>query len=105
MIKGRLRDVFVTLILNEFEYSLSQHSTALTISACSSVEFCPAPVCSMTKRKQYVRQAQDFVSEELVVALLEKPSYDFSEIFTAVYEKLRARNAAGGGKEMLRLRV
>jgi len=59
----------------------------------------------MTKRKQYIRHAQDFVSEELVVALLEKPSYDFNEIFMAVYEKLRARNAAGGGKEMLRLRV
>jgi hypothetical protein len=59
----------------------------------------------MTKRKQYVRHAQDFVSEELVAVLLEKPSYDFHEVFAAVYEKLRARNSAGGGKEMLRLRV
>jgi len=59
----------------------------------------------MTKRKQYVRQTQDFVSEELVAALLEKPSYDFNELFAAIYEKLRARNAAGGGKEMLRLRL
>jgi hypothetical protein len=59
----------------------------------------------MTKRKQYVRHTQDFVSEELVAALLENDSYDFSELFAAVYEKLKARNAAGGGKEMLRLRL
>ena len=59
----------------------------------------------MSKRKQYVRHTQDFVSEELVPLLLEKKSYDFSEMFEAVHAKLRARNAAGGGKEMLRLRV
>jgi len=59
----------------------------------------------MIKRKTYVRSAQDFVSEEMVTALLDRPSYTFNELFDAIHEKLRARNAAGGGKEMLRLRV
>ena len=40
-----------------------------------------------------------------MAALLEKNSYDFSELFAAVHEKLKARNTAGGGKEMLRLRI
>ncbi len=48
---------------------------------------------------------QDFVSDEMAVALLEKRSYDFSELFDAVHAKLRVRNATGSGKEMLRLRV
>jgi hypothetical protein len=59
----------------------------------------------MIKRKQYIRQTRDFVSEELLTALLEKPSYDFSELFDVIHAKLKARNAAGGGKEMLRLRI
>jgi hypothetical protein len=48
---------------------------------------------------------QDFVSEEMGVALLEKKSYDFGELFEVVHAKLRVRNATGSGKEMLRLRI
>ena len=48
---------------------------------------------------------QDFVSEEMAVALLEKGTYDFGELFEAVHAKLRVRNATGSGKEMLRLRI
>ena len=48
---------------------------------------------------------QDFVSEEMAVALLEKSTYDFGELFEAVHAKLRVRNATGSGKEMLRLRI
>ena len=59
----------------------------------------------MIKRKTYARPTQDFVSEEMVAVLLDKVSYSFNELFDAVHEKLRARNAAGGGKEMLRLRM
>jgi hypothetical protein len=61
----------------------------------------------MTKRQNQFRhrQRRDFVAEELVAALFEKTSYDFSELFQAVYGKLRARDATSGGEEMLRLRV
>ena len=59
----------------------------------------------MNKRKNHVRPALDFVSEEMVTALLKKPSYDFNGLFEEVHARLRARNAAGSGKEMLRLRV
>ena len=59
----------------------------------------------MMKQKSYFRHKRDLVSEEMVVALLDKPSYEFSELFPVVHEKLRARNAASGGEEMLRLRV
>ena len=45
------------------------------------------------------------MSEEIVTALLVKPSYDFHELFRAVHETLRARKAANGGEEVLRLRV
>ena len=59
----------------------------------------------MNTRKGQFRPAQDFVSEEMVTALLKEGSYDFNELFGVVYEHLRARKAAGSGKEMLRLRV
>lgn len=59
----------------------------------------------MNKRKGQFRPAQDFVSEEMVAALLKDTSYDFNELFEVVHAHLRARNAAGSGKEMLRLRV
>ncbi len=59
----------------------------------------------MMKRKTYFRYRPDLVSEELVAALLGKNSYEFSDLFQAIYEKLRARNATSGGEEMLRLRV
>ena len=48
---------------------------------------------------------QDFVSEEMGVALLEKSLYDFGGLFEVVHAKLRLRNATGSGKEMLRLRI
>ncbi|EDY16642.1 hypothetical protein CfE428DRAFT_5755 [Chthoniobacter flavus Ellin428] len=60
---------------------------------------------SMNKRKNHFRPGLDFVSEEMVAALLKKPSYDFNGLFEEVLNRLRARNAAGSGKEMLRLRV
>lgn len=59
----------------------------------------------MNKRKGQFRPSQDFVSEEMVAALLKDASYDFNELFAVVHEHLRARNAAGSGKEMLRLRM
>ena len=59
----------------------------------------------MNKQKNHFRATQDFVSEEMVTALMKKTSYDFNELFEAVHARLRTRNATGSGKEMLRLRI
>ena len=37
--------------------------------------------------------------------LSRRASYEFKELFDIVHENLRARNAASGGEEMLRLRA
>ena len=49
---------------------------------------------------------RDLVTEELVAALSKKgSSFEFKQLFDVVHERLRARNAASGGEEMLRLRA
>lgn len=59
----------------------------------------------MQKKSGFARRLPDLVTEELVAALKKKSSYEFKELFEIVYDKLRARNAASGGEEMLRLRA
>ena len=53
----------------------------------------------------FSRRTPDNVTEELVVALSSSKSYEFKALFTVIHEALRARNAASGGEEMLRLRA
>ena len=57
------------------------------------------------KKSSFSRRLPDFVTEELVVVLSRKTSYEFKQLFDIVYENLRARNATSGGEEMLRLRA
>lgn len=45
------------------------------------------------------------MTEELVTVLSQKTSFEFKQVFELVHENLRARNAASGGEEMLRLRA
>ena len=52
----------------------------------------------MNKPRNRFRPTQDFVSEEMIAALLKKTSYDFNELFAVVHAHLRARNAAGSGQ-------
>ena len=40
-----------------------------------------------------------------MAALSKKTSFEFKQLFDVVHERLRARNAASGGEEMLRLRA
>ena len=47
----------------------------------------------------------DNVTEELVAVLSTRASFEFKPLFDIVLLKLRERNAASGGEEMLRLRV
>lgn len=53
----------------------------------------------------FTRRGPDNVTEELVAVLSQPKSYEFKALFLLVHEALRARNAASGGEEMLRLRA
>ena len=58
-----------------------------------------------TKRTRFSRRLPDHVTDELVTALMKKKTYEFNDLFEAVYENLKLRNAVSGGEEMLRLRA
>jgi hypothetical protein len=59
----------------------------------------------VTKYGGFTRRGPDNLTEELAVALSTKVSYEFKALFEIIHENLRARNAASGGEEMLRLRA
>src|SRR6266850_2841530 len=61
----------------------------------------------MSKRStiSFKRRAPDLITEELVAVLSSKRWFEFKPLFVIVLGKLRARNAASGGEEMLRLRA
>jgi len=54
--------------------------------------------------KTFSRRAPDIITEELVAAFASKTTYEFKPLFDLIFLNLRARNAASGGEEMLRLR-
>ena len=53
----------------------------------------------------FTRRAPDIITEELVAVLSSRASFEFKPLFDIILSKLRERNAASGGEEMLRLRV
>src|SRR5690349_21966871 len=55
--------------------------------------------------KAFSRRAPDIITEELVAVFASKSSFEFKPLFELVFANLRARNAASGGEEMLRLRA
>ena len=57
------------------------------------------------KKNAFSRRVPDLVTEELVAVLSRKSTFEFKQLFEIVHENLRARNAASGGEEMLRLRA
>ena len=57
------------------------------------------------KFSSFSRRGPDTVTEELVDVLLDARPYEFKALFVIVHAGLRARNAASGGEEMLRLRA
>jgi hypothetical protein len=57
------------------------------------------------KFSSFSRRGPDNVTEELVDVLLDARPYEFKALFVIVHAGLRARNAASGGEEMLRLRA
>ena len=60
---------------------------------------------TIQKRTAFSRRLPDLVTEELAAVLSSRKSFEFKELFDKVYERLKARNAASGGEEMLRLRA
>ena len=64
-----------------------------------------ATVFAMKTTYGFSRRGPDRVAEELATVLSSKSSFEFKSLFTLVHTNLRAKNAAGGGEEMLRLRA
>jgi hypothetical protein len=60
---------------------------------------------AILKKNAFSRRVPDLVTEELVAVLSKRSSFEFKQLFDIVHENLRARNAASGGEEMLRLRA
>jgi len=60
---------------------------------------------AIQKKSGFSRRTPDLVTEELVTVLSSRSSYEFKQLFEIVHENLKARNAASGGEEMLRLRA
>ncbi len=60
---------------------------------------------AMKKRLMLRRGGPDILTEELINAFSGDASFEFKALFLAVHANLRARNAAHGGEEMLRLRL
>jgi hypothetical protein len=59
----------------------------------------------MKSTSSFSRRGPDRVAEELATVLSSKGTYEFKALFTVVHANLKARNAASGGEEMLRLRA
>jgi len=53
----------------------------------------------------FSRRGPDIITEELVAVLSGTTSFEFKPLFDIVHANLRARKAASGGEEMLRLRA
>jgi hypothetical protein len=58
-----------------------------------------------SKFSAFYRRGPDNITEELVTTLSSSKSYEFKPLFSVIYAALRARKAASGGEEMLRLRT
>jgi hypothetical protein len=61
---------------------------------------------NMQKKSAFSRRLPDLVTEEIVAVLSQKENFfEFKQLFDIVYDRLKKRNAASGGEEMLRLRA
>lgn len=59
----------------------------------------------MKSTSSFSRRMPDRVAEELATVLSGKQTFEFKALFSIVHANLKARNAASGGEEMLRLRA
>jgi hypothetical protein len=59
----------------------------------------------MKKVHRTLRRGPDILLREVAEVLTAGKSYEFKALFLVVFSNLRARDAANGGEEMLRLRA
>lgn len=59
----------------------------------------------MKRTFRFARTGPDFLMDELTDVLKCDAWFEFNPLFLQVYGKLRERKAAGGGQELLRLRI
>ena len=83
-------------------FSLTKAKKTAAISQKSAIVHVPMAIL---KKNAFSRRVPDLVTEELVAVLSRRSSFEFKQLFDIVHENLRARNAASGGEEMLRLRA
>jgi hypothetical protein len=87
--------------LRHFGTVRSSKKTDALFENCAII-FAPMAIL---KKNAFSRRVPDLVTEELVAVLSRRSSFEFKQLFDIVHENLRARNAASGGEEMLRLRA
>src|SRR3989440_9272194 len=89
-----------------FRHSFESPARQNKEKCCSLAKTCyvSSPM-AILKKNAFSRRVPDLVTEELVAVLSRRSSFEFKQLFDIVHENLRARNAASGGEEMLRLRA
>jgi len=92
--------------MRHFGTTLIDRAQLIENCAVSAAKMCylSRPM-AILKKNAFSRRVPDLVTEELVAVLSRRASFEFKELFDIVHENLRARNAASGGEEMLRLRA
>jgi len=85
--------------------SLSEREKAKKTAAVCEKHAMLFALMAILKKNAFSRRVPDLVTEELVAVLSRRSSFEFKQLFDIVHENLRARNAASGGEEMLRLRA
>jgi hypothetical protein len=80
-------------------------STCSAAHSSGTFEESVVSVSMSSNFSSFSRRGPDNVTEELVAVLSDSKLYEFKALFVVVHAGLRARNAASGGEEMLRLRA
>ena len=89
-----------------FRHSFKSQPRKDKEKCCSLAKTCyVSRLMAILKKNAFSRRVPDLVTEELVAVLSRRSSFEFKQLFDIVHENLRARNAASGGEEMLRLRA
>jgi hypothetical protein len=101
-LQTRAQDALPLCHSGTIRVSLTKAKKTAAISQKSAI--LPA-LMAILKKNAFSRRVPDLVTEELVAVLSRRSQFEFKQLFDIVHENLRARNAASGGEEMLRLRA
>jgi len=87
-----------------YSFAMGREKAKKTAAVCEKHAMVFA-LMAILKKNAFSRRVPDLVTEELVAVLSRRYYFEFKQLFDIVHENLRARNAASGGEEMLRLRA